>query len=399
MSLPLRFNRLELAGSLGDLGTLLPLAMGMILVNGLSPSGIFFSVGIFYIFSGLYFGVTTAVQPMKVISAYAVAAALSAQQIMASTLVMAVLLIVLGASGAISWLSRHTPKSVVRGVQLSTGILLMTQGLKCMIGTSTLQTISRMAEPYLAWQQIGAVPIGVPIGVVGVMITLLLLNSRKMPAALVVIAFGLLLGVVFGARQEIGQFGLQFQWPQFLPLAMPAKVDFTFAFFALVLPQIPMTVGNAVLANADLSVDYFGTAARKITGRALCFSMALANLLAFVFGGMPMCHGAGGLAAHYRFGARTAGSNLIIGLFMVIIVLLLGDGLLFLFHLIPLAILGVLLFYAGGQLALTIVDMPTRAEMFIPLTMLGVTLSANLAYGFGAGLLLALVIRWRRIDV
>ena len=81
----LRFNRLELAGSLGDLGTLLPLAIGMIFVNGLTPTGIFFSVGIFYIFSGLYFRVTTAVQPMKVISAYAVASALSSQQIMAAT--------------------------------------------------------------------------------------------------------------------------------------------------------------------------------------------------------------------------------------------------------------------------------------------------------------------------
>ncbi len=399
MSLPLRFNRLEVAGSLGDLGTLLPLAMGMVLVNGLSPSGIFFSVGIFYIFSGLYFGVTTAVQPMKVISAYAVAAALSAQEIMASSLVMAVVLIVLGTSGAISWLNRHTPKPVVRGVQLSTGILLMTQGLKCMLGTSTLQTISRMAEPYLILQQIGPLPVGVPIGVVGVLLTLLLLNSRRMPAAIVVIGFGLLIGIVFGDRQEIGRLAFQIQLPRLLPLAMPVTVDFTFALFALVLPQIPMTVGNAVLANADLSKEYFGSAARKITGSALCISMALANLLAFVFGGMPMCHGAGGLAAHYRFGARSAGSNLIIGLFMVITVLLLGDGLLSLFHLIPLAILGVLLFFAGGQLALTIVDLPSRGELLIPLTMLGVTLSSNLAYGFVAGLLLALVIRWRKLEV
>ena len=399
MSLPLRFNRSELAGSLGDLGTLLPLAMGMILVNGLSPSGIFFCVGIFYIFSGLYFGVTTAVQPMKVISAYAVAAALSAQQIMAATLVMAALLTLLGASGAMTWLSRHTPRPVVRGVQLSTGILLMIQGLKCMLGTSSLQAISLMAEPYLAWQRIGVVPIGIPVGLAGVLLTLLLLNNRKLPAALALIGLGLFVGIVLGAHHDLSRFGLQLQWPAFLPLAMPGGVDFTFAFFALVLPQLPMTVGNAVLANADLSRKYFGDAARKITGRSLCFSMALANLLAVAFGGMPMCHGAGGLAAHYRFGARSAGSNLIIGLLMVIAVLLWGDRLLALFNLVPLAILGVLLFFAGGQLALTIVDLPTRSEMLIPLTMLAITLSANLAYGFGTGLLMALLIRWRRIDV
>ncbi len=399
MPLPIRFNRLELAGSLGDLGTLLPLAMGMILINHLSPSGIFFAVGIYYIFSGLYFGVTTAVQPMKVIGAYAVASALSAQQIMAATLTMAVVLLALGASGAMNWISRATPKGVVRGVQLSTGVLLMTQGIKCMIGSSTLQTINRMAEPYLAWQQVGGVPIGVPIGMAGVALTLLLLNNRRLPAALAVIGFGLLLGIFFGVPSHWGRFSLDLQWPSFLPLALPDQVDFTFALFALVLPQAPMTVGNAVLASVDLANEYFGDAARRITGRSMCISMGLANLLAFAFGGMPMCHGAGGLAAHYRFGARSAGSNLIIGIFLVIMVLLLGDRLIDFFHLLPLAILGVLLFFAGGQLALTIVDLSGRNELLVPLTILGVTLATHLAYGFGAGLLLALVIRWRNIDV
>jgi SulP family sulfate permease len=134
---------------LGDLGTLLPLAIGMILVNGLSPSGIFLPVGLYYIFSGLYYKVPTAVQPMKVISAYAVAAALSAQQVMAASLAMAVILLIVGTSGAITWISKHTPKSVVRGVQLSTGVLLMIQGIKCMVGTSTLQQLGHVAEPYL----------------------------------------------------------------------------------------------------------------------------------------------------------------------------------------------------------------------------------------------------------
>ena len=59
MPLPLTFNRMEFAGSLGDLGVVLPLAIGMILVNGLDPSGLFLSAGLFYILTGLYFGITT----------------------------------------------------------------------------------------------------------------------------------------------------------------------------------------------------------------------------------------------------------------------------------------------------------------------------------------------------
>jgi SulP family sulfate permease len=383
---------------MGDLGTLLPLAIGMILVNGLTPTGIFFSVGIFYIFSGLYFRVTTAVQPMKVISAYAVATALSAQQIMAATLAMAVILIIVGLSGAIFWISKHTPKPVIRGVQLSTGLLLMAQGIKCMVGTSTLQQLNQMAEPYLNWQQIGPLPIGIPIGIVGVVLTLLLLDNRRLPAGLVIIGFGLALGICLGAFKSLDGFGLKVSIPGLLPLGLPATVDFTFAFLALVLPQIPMTIGNAVLANADLSNQYFGDTARKVTGPSLCISMAFANLLSFAFGGMPMCHGAGGLAAHYRFGARTAGSNLMIGSAMVAAVILFGDRLLSLFHLIPIAVLGVLLFFAGGQLALTIADLRKRSEMFITLSMVGIALGTNLAVGFLAGLFLAFALHWRRLS-
>ncbi len=69
-----RFNRRELAGSLGDLGTLLPLALGLILLNGLDATTIFITIGLFYILSGLYFRLTVPVQPMKLIAAYAIAA-------------------------------------------------------------------------------------------------------------------------------------------------------------------------------------------------------------------------------------------------------------------------------------------------------------------------------------
>ncbi len=398
MTLPMRFNRLEMAGSMGDLGTLLPLAVGMILVNGLTPAGIFLPVGLFYIFSGLYYRVPTAVQPMKVISAYAIATALSAQQIMSATLVMAVILMIVGTSGVITWISKRTPKPVVRGVQLSTGVVLMTQGIKCIVGTGQLQQLKQIAEPYLMWQQIGPVPIGIPIGIAGVLLTLFLLDNRKLPAGLVVIFFGVVLGICLGAYRSLDGFGLQVGMPAFMPFGFPAEIDFTFAFFALVLPQIPMTIGNAVLANADLSRQYFGNASQKVTAKSLCISMSLANLLSFAFGGMPMCHGAGGLAAHYRFGARTAGSNLMIGFFMVAAVLLIGDQLLNLFHLIPYAILGVLLFFAGGQLALTITDLQKRSEMFITLSMVGIALATNLAVGFLVGLFLSFALGRRKID-
>jgi SulP family sulfate permease len=127
--------------------------------------------------------------------------------------------------------------------------------------------------------------------------------------------------------------------------------------------------------------------------------MSLANFLSFLLGGMPMCHGAGGLASRYRFGARTAGSNLIIGGLFILLSLLLGRHILSLVYLIPMSALGVLLLFAGSQLAMTILDMKERKDLFVPLLILGITLASNLAVGFLAGIVLAYVLRSGRLSV
>ena len=155
------FNRVEFAGALGDLGTLLPLAIGLILINGLSPTGLFLSVGLFYIFSGMYFGVTVPVQPMKVISAYAITTGMNASIITASGFLMALVLLIIGTTGIMGLIGRYIPKSVVRGVQLSTGTLLMIGGVKLMLGTSKFQILHQTTEPYLIIQSIGWIPIGI----------------------------------------------------------------------------------------------------------------------------------------------------------------------------------------------------------------------------------------------
>ena len=394
-----RFNRLEFSGSLGDLGTLLPLALGLILVNGLSPNGIFLSVGLFFIFSGLYFGVTVPIQPMKVIGAYAIATAMTASQITASGYLIGLVLLVIGATGAISLIGRYIPKSVVRGVQLSTGTLLMVEGIKFMLGTTRLQALRQAAEPYLGIDSVGPIPVGILIGVGGGLLTLLLINNKRFPAGMVVVLGGIALGLIFGIRQGFGQINPGIHLPQFLPLGWPTKADFTFALFALVLPQIPMTLGNAVIAYADLSKDYFGDRSRKVTYKSACISMALANLVSATIGGMPLCHGAGGLAAHYRFGALTAGSNLMIGIIFVALAVVLGDEALAVIYLLPLSVLGILLLFAGCQLGLTIMDLDNRKDFFVVLFMLGITLAANLAAGFLVGVVVAWVLRAEKLHV
>jgi SulP family sulfate permease len=393
------FNRLEFAGALGDLGTLLPLAIGLILINGLSPTGLFLSVGLFYIFSGIYFGATVPVQPMKVIGAYALTTGMSAPQITASGFLMGLVLFIIGATGAMDLIGRYIPKPVVRGVQLSTGTLLMVGGVKLMLGTSKFQILNQTAEPYLITQSIGWIPIGIVIGIAAGVLTLLLLENKILPAAIIIVFGGLIFGLTFGTHEGFEYLKIGIHLPGFLPYGWPTTADFTFALLALVLPQIPMTLGNAVMAYADLSEEYFGEQSKKITYKAACISMALANFFSSTIGGMPLCHGAGGLAAHYRFGARTAGSNLMIGVIFAALAVLLGRHCLAIIYLLPLSVLGVLLLFAGSQLALTVLDLNHRKELFVCLIMLGITLATNLGAGFITGIAVAYLLKRQQLNV
>jgi len=393
------FNRMEWAGSVGDLGTLLPLAFAMIMINGLSPTGLFLTVGLMYILGGLYYRVPIAVQPMKVVAAYGIGMALEPSVISASGMLLAGMLLFLGATKLVGVVAKVVPKAVIRGVQMTTGVLLLSKGVQMIVGTSSFQQLRGGVEPFLSVQSVGPVPMSLIIGVVFIGITFFLLNSKRFPAGLVVVLFGTLVGVAFGAWREVTSLSFGFHLPEILPFGFPTGVDFSFALLALVLPQIPMTMGNAVVANRDLSFEYFGDESRRVTDHALCISMGIANVFSALVGGMPVCHGAGGLAAHYRFGARTNGSNLIIGAAFVLLALGLGAGAVNVLYLLPMGVLGVLLFFSGAQLAMTIMDVESRMDLFVIVVMLGITMTTNLAWAFGAGIVLYHVFRKGGVEV
>jgi SulP family sulfate permease len=390
---------MEFSGSLGDLGTILPLAIAMVIINGVSASGVFLCFGLYYIASGFYFQVTSPVEPMKIIAAYSIAHGITASQIQSSSLLIAILLIFLGATGLISSLSRNIPLSVIRGVQLSTGTLLIIKGIQLIAGISPYQILHGAAEPHLSIQALGPFPIGMILGGLLCILTLFLLDNKKTPAAVTVVFIGLIIGVILQqpSNQKLPLF--DFSLPALLPYGIPSWQDFSFALIFLVFPQIPMTIGNAVIANADLCQQYFPETGQKVTNRALCLSMGFANFFCFFLGGIPMCHGAGGLASRYRFGARTAGSNIIIGAIFVGLVLIFGDNILRMLNIIPMAVLGVLLFFAGAQLSLTLLDIRSRKDLFVVIIILGITLATNLAAGFLLGIAVAMLLRSEKISV
>ena len=374
-----RFDRMEFAGSLGDLGTLLPIAIGMILLNKLHATNVFILIGLFYIVAGHYFGVPVPVQPMKVIGAYAIATGITPTQIVSSSLWMGIFILFLGITGLIQKIGRYTPKSTVRGVQLGVGVVLMLKGLKFMIEP----------DPNLAIQAIGPVNMSIILGTAGLILTFLLLDNKKLPAALVLIVLGIILGIFIGRPIEAASFNWGIHLPKLIPYGWPSVDDLLWVLPILVLPQIPMTIGNAIISNTDITHEYFGERAKRATYKSVANSQGLADIVSFFLGGIPMCHGAGGLAAHYRFGARTAGSNLIIGGIFVLLALVFGENIVAILNLLPFSLLGVLLVFAGLQLTLMIQDLQDRKDLFVALFMLGLTLAINLGVAFIVGIIVA----------
>ena len=386
---PYQFNRMELAGSLGDLGTLLPIAIAMILLNKLHATNVFVLIGLFYIVAGHYFGVPVPVQPMKVIGAYAIAVGLTPTQIVASSLWMGGIILFLGFSGLIQIIGRYIPQSTVRGVQLAVGVVLMIKGLKLII----------MPDPNLAFQTLGPINLGIILGGVGLILTFLLLDNRKLPGALVLVVLGVLLGLLIGKPLNLASFNWSIHLPKPIPYGWPSLDDFIWVLPILVLPQIPMTIGNAIISNTDIMHEYFGDSAKRATYSSVANSQGLADIVSFFLGGIPMCHGAGGLAAHYRFGARTAGSNLIIGGIFILLALIFGENMVAILNLLPFSLLGVLLVFAGLQLALMIQDLHNRRDLFVALFMLGITLASNLGVAFILGVVLALAFKSGKLNV
>jgi MFS superfamily sulfate permease-like transporter len=372
-----RFNRSEIAGSLGDLGTFLPLLVGMAAQNGLEFAAALFFAGLFNVVTGLWFAIPMAVQPMKAIAAVALTQGLTAPQILAAGASVSLLVLVLGLTGLIDWLNRAIPKPVVRGLQLGLGLSLLGKGLQMVVGTKVLLG----PDSYL-------------VGALAALAVLALWLSKRLPAALLLFGAGLLLALWKDPR-VLGTLTVGLSLPHWSP---PAWSDFVTAFPRATLPQIPLTTLNSVIAVCALSSDLFPDRAAK--PRQVAVSVGLMNLCAAWFGGMPMCHGAGGLAGQYRFGARTNGSILFLGVVKMIVALAFGASLMALCRAFPASVLGVMLAIAGLELAVVVRDQRERSDAFVALLTAGACLGlGDVAIGFGVGLAVALLVRLRRFRI
>jgi MFS superfamily sulfate permease-like transporter len=356
----LRFTLSELSGSLGDLGTFLPLAAAMAAMNQMNLSVVFLFAGVMNIASGLLFRQPIPVQPMKAIAAVAIAEGLSPGAIAASGITMGVVMTVLAVIGAVSWIDHVVPTPVIRGIQAGVGAKLVLAGA----GWIT-------ALPLLGMDSVTVAA----IFMVGVAVSM----RRRIPVLLIVFLIGL--GV---AAFELGQEHRAVSWGFAIAPIVPTGQQWITGVTRGAVGQLPLTLLNSVLAVCALSGDLYP--GKGVTPRRMALSVGLMNLLTTPFGAMPMCHGAGGLAAQHHFGARTGGSVVMLGAGKIIFALALGGMLLPLVQAYPRSLLAVMIIFAGVTLM-----KPARESMrdgttaMVMITTASVILFAGVLEGFLAG--------------
>ncbi len=343
------FNLHELAGSMGDFGTLFPLAIGYFAVNGLNPAGLLVMMGLANIVTGIVYHLPMPIEPKKVLAVVAISQKWPPSLIYATGLGTGVIWLILGFTGLIQKVATLTPQSVVRGIQIALGIMLAIEGFK-MVSTGWI------------------------LGIISVVIVIVLRNNRYASAAIVLMVLGI--GIV-GFRGELTQaIDLGFTLP---PLTLFKPVEIWQGMVLAGFAQVALTAANAVIATSALISQYFPD--KPVPEKKLALNMGIMNVVVPFFGGMPMCHGAGGLAGQYYFGARTGGTNIIEGIIEISMGLFLAGSIATLFTLFPKSIIGAMLLLVGVELTKFVRDIK-KTELFIMALTAGLSLLTNMAIGF-----------------
>ncbi|MEO6197943.1 MAG: putative sulfate/molybdate transporter [Dehalococcoidia bacterium] len=375
----LRFDAQELSGGLGDIGVMIPIVATLIIANGFNPTSVLLVFGATYLLSGLYFRIPMPVQPLKAMAAIAIAQGLSPEIVSAAGLVMAAIFLLLAFTNLIRPLSSLFTRHVVRGIQLGVGLLLIQSGYRL----ATSGPIVRGGEDFGIHLSGSYVPIAL-LATVTLLPLIFVASSRtRVPFMLLLLPPALLVGA-FAAPSPLSS---SMPGPVLHSPDLPAPATLLTAFLVLVLPQIPLTLGNAVIASTETARGYYGDRASKVSHRSVLISKGIANTAAGILGGMPVCHGAGGHTAHYRFGARTGGATVMLGGILIVLALGFGSGAAHFFALIPLPVLAALLCLVGIQHSLLARDVRGWPERAIVVAIAGIGFATgNLAWGFLAGI-------------
>jgi hypothetical protein len=358
----IRFDRNELAGAFGDIGTDLPLIVGVILAAKLDSASALILFGAMQVLTALRYRMPMPVQPLKAVAALVITQKISGNVLFGGGLAIGILMLLLTITGLINLLARVVPKAVVRGIQFGLGLQLATLALKDYAGAEGAR--------------------GYALAALAFAIVIALMGNRRYPAALFVIGIGLIYAIVFKLNGPTVIKGIGFRLPA---IYSPNLHDVLTGLVLLALPQIPLSLGNSVLATRQIGEDLFPE--RRLTVRRIGFTYSLMNLINPFFGGIPTCHGSGGMMGHYAFGARTGGSVILYGLLYLTLGLFFSASFAHVVQVFPLPILGALLLFEGLRIMLLIEDtIEPRAHLSIAI-LVGLV-AAGLPYGYLVGMII-----------
>jgi MFS superfamily sulfate permease-like transporter len=356
------YNRMEWAGAFGDVGTLIPFVVAYITIVKIDPLGLLFMFGICLLAAGFYYRTPLPIQPMKAIGAAAIAGGISPAALFGSGITTGIFWFVAGITGALRPIAKVATKPVVRGIMLGLGLSFMVDG------------VNRMkTAPVLAG--------------IALVVTYLLLTNPKIPAMFILLIIGVVAAVIMNPSMlsELAKIHIGFKLPVF---SLPTITwnDVVVGTLLFTLPQIPLTLGNAVIAIVAENNELFPD--RQVTEKKIAISQGIMNLVSPLFGGIPMCHGAGGMAGHVRFGARTGGALVILGSILVLVALFFSESVSIIFRIFPNAILGVILFFAGSELAIVVKDIGDKKMDFYVMLIVAAFAMWNMGAAFLVGVVL-----------
>lgn len=370
----IRFDRNELAGSFGDIGTDLPLIVGMILASDLNSASVFIMFGLAQVASGIIYGLPMPMQPLKAMAVIVIAQELSGDVLFGGGLAIAIIMLVLSLTGALGWLAWIIPRCVVRGVQFGLGLSLASLALGQYVPAHGVE--------------------GYVLAAIGFALMIVLRTNRKVPAGLVVIAVGIVYAFVMRLEPLTIVEGAGLALPEF---HQPSMTNILTGLWILALPQLPLSLSNSIIATRQTIGDLFPQ--RSVTIKRIGITYSIANVVMPWFSGIPVCHGCGGLAGHYALGGRTGGSVVIYGSLYLIIGLFFSDAFSELVQVFPKPILGVVLMFEALTLLLFMQDqMQSRRDLTIAL--LVAMMAFTLPQGYVVGLLIGTALfyvaaKWR----
>ncbi len=356
----IRFDRHELSGAFGDIGTDLPLLVGLITVCGLDPSSTLAMFGLMQILSGLWYGLPMPVQPLKAMAVLMIAQRLPARMLYGAGLAAGMMMLVLTLTGLLAWLAGIIPKAVIRGIQLGLGLTLA----------------SMAAGKYILAD---AVP-GFLLAGLSFILIIVLRGNKRFPPAIPVILLGTTYAILLKINPVLVLKGVGLSLPRLQAVTIG---DVASGFLALALPQLALSISNSVVATNQTIKDLFPESRVGITKIGTTYS--LMNLVSPWFSGIPTCHGVGGLAGHYAFGARSGGSVVIYGTMYLMLGLFFAGSFGEVIKVFPLPMLGVILLFEALALMMLASDIAGSPDDLF-LALLVALICLTLPHGFVIGL-------------